>query len=395
MQHSIWRSPSSDHLTDLLHWPQSPPPATPTPPKVILLFVPGNPGLPHYYIPFLEAIQRALPPSTCAVYALGHLGHSPSTPRIWTGTGAVGLRGQVEDKVRMVDRLEGEWGVGKEGGPRLVVMGHSVGGWVICEVSGEDSGGGGGSAKGEGGESARRAERTGTTAPPGSATDTRPLRYFDILQMLKLRPHLIHSAHLLFPTISHMATSPNGLRMSPLFSPALSPPFSLLTSALSLVPSRLLTPLVALAANQRAAPAAAGVTTSLVQSPGTVVAAYALARDEMATIREVDEGVLKEFGGRMRWDWAKGEEDGWVAGESVGEIERVLDGAGYAKERRVRCEEGMVHAFVLTDSKREAHGASAARLRLGIADRVLSLRAQVTSPRLRCGALAGYAKTAT
>lgn len=134
MQHSLRRAPSG-HVADLLHWPQSPPPPTPTPPRVILLFVPGNPGLPQYYIPFLEGVQRALPPGSCAVYALGHLGHSPSAARIWTGRGIVGLMGQVEDKVKFVDELEEKWSVGKEGGPKLVVVGHSIGSWVICEVS--------------------------------------------------------------------------------------------------------------------------------------------------------------------------------------------------------------------------------------------------------------------
>lgn len=170
--------------------------------------------------------------------------------------------------------------------------------------------------------------------------------------MLKLRPNLISSAHLLFPTISHMSSSPNGRRMSPMFSPWASTPWALATSTLSLIPTSLLKPVIALLAGQRDSPTSAAVTTSLIQSPGTVVAAYALAREELDTVTDLDAKCLEEFGGRMRWYWAKGEDDGWVADSSVQEIERVLDGAGFGKERQVRCEEGMVHAFVLTDRER-------------------------------------------
>lgn len=165
--------------------------------------------------------------------------------------------------------------------------------------------------------------------------------------MLKQRPDLIASAHLLFPTISHMSTSRNGLRMSPLFSSRLSLPISLALTPLSQVPSHLLRPLVGLLSRQRGQSAA--VTTALVQSPGTVVAALTLAAEEMARVGELDEECLVRFGGRMRWYWAKGDDDEWVADSSVKEIERVLEGAGWGKERRVRCGEGMVHAFVLTD----------------------------------------------
>jgi len=132
MESSVRRSPCGQ-VADVLHWPQSPP--SPSPPRVVVLFVPGNPGLPQYYIPFLEAVQRALSPSSCAVYALGHLGHSAAAPRIWTGNAVVGLRGQVEDKVSFVDELEQQWAFGREGGAKLVVIGHSIGSWVICEVS--------------------------------------------------------------------------------------------------------------------------------------------------------------------------------------------------------------------------------------------------------------------
>lgn len=165
--------------------------------------------------------------------------------------------------------------------------------------------------------------------------------------MLKLRPHLISSTHLLFPTISNMRCSPNGRRLALLFSSAIRAPTALLISALSWAPTRILQPLVGLLSNQRGA--AAGVTTGLVQSPGTVVAALTMAAEEMDVIDKLDARCLEEHGGKMRFYWAKEGDDGWVAEKSVVEIERVLVAAGWSNGRRRRCEEGMVHAFVLTD----------------------------------------------
>lgn len=60
---------------------------------------------------------------------------------------------------------------------------------------------------------------------------------------------------------------------------------------------------------------------------------------------------LREYGNRIRWYWSKGEEDHWVSNSSVVEIENVLDEAGWKKERRERCGEGMKHAFVLNDGE--------------------------------------------
>jgi len=169
--------------------------------------------------------------------------------------------------------------------------------------------------------------------------------------MVKLRSSLIDSCHLLFPTISHMSSAPNGLRMSPLFSPRASAPFALATSALSFLPASLLQPVIAVLADQRGSPHQAAVTTSLVQSPGVVVAAFTLAREELNSVKALDRAFLVEFGARLRWYWAAGEDDGWVADSSVVEIQGVLDGAGWGKERQVRCAEGMVHAFVLTEGE--------------------------------------------
>ncbi|ORY78849.1 hypothetical protein BCR35DRAFT_291724 [Leucosporidium creatinivorum] len=314
------------HPADLLHWPclgaegsasTSTPSFSPKP-SLILLFIPGNPGLPHYYTSFLSSLQAALPPplaARTAIYALGHLGHSPAHARWKRGDSAPGLKEQVEDKVAFLDEMKEKWDVGVgEGQTKLVLLGHSIGAWVCCET-------------------------------------------------LKQRSTLISQSIHLFPTISHMALTPNGRVLWPLFSSFVSLPVGIATGALSYLPTRPLTKLVSLLAAQSGHPAE--VTTSLVSSPATVRAALSMAAEEMKEVTTLDEGLLKEFGERMWWYWARDGLDGWVAESSVVEIEGVLDEAGHSKEQRERCDEGMKHAFCL----REDHAGSLAKKVAGWVER--------------------------
>uniref|UniRef100_A0A0H5FUX8 AB hydrolase-1 domain-containing protein n=1 Tax=Leucosporidium scottii TaxID=5278 RepID=A0A0H5FUX8_9BASI len=313
------------HPADLLYWPclgaeeSTGTSAPPSPgPSLVLLFIPGNPGLPHYYNSFMSSLQAALPPPVAArtaIYALGHLGHSPAYARWKQGETAPGLQEQVDDKVKFVDELKEKWDIGVgEGQTKVVLLGHSIGAWVCCET-------------------------------------------------LKQRPNLISQSIHLFPTISHMALTPNGKVLWPLFSPIVSLPVGLATGALSYLPIRPLTKLVSLLAAQSGQPAE--VTTSLVSSPATVRAALTMAAEEMKEVTRLDEGLLKEYGGKMWWYWARDGLDGWVAESSVVEIEGVLDEAGHGKAQRERCGEGMKHAFCL----RQDHADSLAKKVAGWVDR--------------------------
>ena len=121
---------------DLLHWPTSPASngSVPSKPSIVLLFIPGNPGLAHYYTGWLSSIQSHLPSTT--VYAVGHLGHSPSSAAFaWTPKGAASLQDQVEHKVAFIDELSQthDFGPGKDQ-TKLVLLGHSIGCWIACEA---------------------------------------------------------------------------------------------------------------------------------------------------------------------------------------------------------------------------------------------------------------------
>lgn len=184
--------------------------------------------------------------------------------------------------------------------------------------------------------------------PPFADVSAPPLRSSS-LQTLKQRPQLVSNIVNLFPTISHMAQTPNGRVMWPLFSSVAALPVGLATGALGYLPARPLTKVVSLLAAQSGHPAE--VTTGLVSSPATVRAALSMAAEEMKRVTSLDNELLASFGGRMWWYWARDGLDGWVSESSVEEIESVLDEAGHAKAQRQRCGEGMKHAFCLREGE--------------------------------------------
>ncbi|KAL7418141.1 hypothetical protein BDY24DRAFT_374212 [Mrakia frigida] len=162
IQTSILHStPLAKGPSDLYFFPPREPwSTTPSRPKSIFLFLPGNPGLLSYYIPFLTTLSLSptFPPN-CAILALAHIGHSPhlEVPQL------IGLDGVVESELAVVDELLEL--VGTEG--KLGLSAHSMGCWISVEL-------------------------------------------------LKARPQ-ISSLTLLFPTISNIAKSPNGRMLWPLF----------------------------------------------------------------------------------------------------------------------------------------------------------------------------------
>jgi pimeloyl-ACP methyl ester carboxylesterase len=298
------------HPYDILHWP----PAKTTPvtsrsqidgglqkqpePRLVILFVPGNPGLVDYYRFFLSTVHGALPSGT-HIYAVGHLGHTTAhAPRAFRSKGMPDLQDQVQHKIGFIDEIKELHNIGDSPDQaRLILLSHSIGSWIS-------------------------------------------------LRIMKARPELVHAAHLLFPTVSHMKTTPNGKRLTPLFG-VLQSPAALATNLLSFFPKALLLPIVKLVANQTGP--GADVTTSLISSSGTIVATLYMAGKEMAEVTELDKDLLLKFGDRLVWYWAAGDDDGWVSQSSIKEIQDTLKEAGYdQKGRMFRCEEGMQHAFVMS-----------------------------------------------
>lgn len=280
--------------TDLLSWPARGAGS----PKLVLLFIVGNPGLPAYYTRLLSLIASSLP--GIDVYAVGQMGHSPSSLPLRTGAIAT-LREQVEAKTLLLDALDKRYNFGSGPGQTpLILCAHSIGCWLSCEV-------------------------------------------------LKLRPSKIASLQLLFPTISSMALSPNGINLLRFYTRSTFPLLSAFSSTLSYLPTAFTTKLVGLVCWQEQAGAI--VTTSLVVTPGVVMNALSMAREEMDQVVELDIAVLKEHGGKMRFYHAEDGKDGWVPESAVVEIYAALDAGSHDPSLRVRCPEGMVHAFVLDPVK--------------------------------------------
>ena len=154
VQTSILHStPLAKGASDLYFFPPREPwSTTPSRPKSIFLFLPGqlvhcfsypmsadalpsttwtlpgNPGLLSYYVPFLTTLSLSptFPPN-CAILALAHVGHSPQleVPEL------IGLNGVVESELAVVDELLEI--VGTEG--KLGLCAHSMGCWISVEVS--------------------------------------------------------------------------------------------------------------------------------------------------------------------------------------------------------------------------------------------------------------------
>lgn len=169
--------------------------------------------------------------------------------------------------------------------------------------------------------------------------------------MLKERPLLVSAVHALFPTISHMAQTPNGRSLSPLFSSWSLRPVFYSTSFLSYLPTGLTSRLVSLLTGQSGS--GAKITTELVSSPETVIAALVMARQELAKVTALDVDLLDQYGDRLWIYWTEKDGDGWVTEEAIQELEACLEKKwGEAgRKRRARCKEGMPHAFVLDEGQ--------------------------------------------
>ncbi|KAJ7293406.1 hypothetical protein C8J57DRAFT_1268958 [Mycena rebaudengoi] len=139
-------------------------------PKTVLLFIPGNPGLMDFYIPFLSLIHNKDP--SLAILGQAHLGHTPRTHAT-----DFNLSAQIQSACEALDSLVATFGQAK-----VVIIGHSVGAWIS-------------------------------------------------LQVLKARPLNVSQIFLICPTICHIAKTPNGRTLSWLFRPPLPRLISWLTYA--------------------------------------------------------------------------------------------------------------------------------------------------------------------
>ncbi|KAF8338272.1 uncharacterized protein EI90DRAFT_3042343 [Cantharellus anzutake] len=298
----------------------------PTPEVTILIFVPGNPGLVQFYLPFLDAIRTRVP--EIGILAKSHLGHSPrlNNKEEPCGAGdisvsAAGLEVQVDSVIEVVDRVYEEYESilrSSEEGAKLniVLMGHSVGTWIITEV-------------------------------------------------LKARPDVIDGSFLLFPALCDLALTPNGRRLKLLFTPISAYIFAALAFVLFsvILPPKITISLIKILFSQWPQHQQF-VLRSLLRSPRAVFSSLKLARDEMRIIRalagagissgegveeraskaaigiQTTRDVLRVHAKRI-WVYYAFEGDGWVDERERLETFRALrEGGGAANYERLKASSG-------------------------------------------------------
>jgi hypothetical protein len=92
----------------------------------------GNPGLIDYYLPFLAHLYSLLPP-THAILCTSHIGHEG---HIKAPTHPAELHTLLETKIELVTATRASldaWSLTQEK-TKLVLIGHSLGGWLACEI---------------------------------------------------------------------------------------------------------------------------------------------------------------------------------------------------------------------------------------------------------------------
>lgn len=277
-----------------LWWPSS----RTGPPRVVLLFIPGNPGLSSYYIDFLHSIHTSplLKSSGIEILAVSHRGHAPlpkiGTNAVWgenqanasqaaKGYGCT-LRDQVRHKIAVVDAINRAYN-SEQRQTKVVLVGHSIGAWITSEV-------------------------------------------------LKARPDAgVDGLQLLFPTLEWIGRTPNARRinalvLNPVARRVVLPPVLLV---LALLPVWLVVWIVRLVTGQRTAAALA--TAELLTTRGAVPNALNMAQEEFSTVQKLEPSTVdaiakftSEAGGTVRTYWASEDSDAWTPSWIRTQVESAL-----------------------------------------------------------------------
>ncbi|ESK98064.1 hypothetical protein Moror_441 [Moniliophthora roreri MCA 2997] len=272
--HAVFPHQHPFGLAHTLWWP-----AEQVSPKSIALLIPGNPGLLDFYVPFLSALKAK--DKGLAILAHAYINH---TPEFTTATAQHGLTAQVQAAIETLDAVKKSYGSAK-----IILIGHSIGTWVS-------------------------------------------------LQVVKARPDDVDAIQLICPTISHIAKTPNGRRLSWVFRR----PFPLVISKLSY----LLRPLTAAFISTlfwEWPEHQITVLRRLLHSPPSIFACLSMAHDEMQTILDPDVELLKRHKHQLCMYFA--EMDDWV-GEQREILLRSFN-ADPGSVKIVHGRSGVPHAFCI------------------------------------------------
>ncbi|CAE6420367.1 hypothetical protein ACGC1H_006631 [Rhizoctonia solani] len=283
-------------VTDGEWWPPLPQDRSMTP-DALLLFIPGNPGLVEFYTEFLEHVHHTFnnAGTHLAILVRGHIGHAPSLPTessSWT----VGLDSQVTSVIELYDSARDFYGPST----KVILAGHSVGSWIVTQV-------------------------------------------------MHARPNTTSGALLLFPTVSNIASTPNGRKLSWLFRRPIPTIVSGLSRLLTFPPLSAVPYTLSYLSKFNDCPLdQLDVIKSLVTSPHVVYSALTMAHDEMQTI-----GSLGSASSTVQATCERerpsiyacfAAKDEWV-GDEVSSVRAMLD-----EHRVVVRDDDVPHAFCIRHS---------------------------------------------
>ncbi|KAG9117709.1 hypothetical protein FRC07_007325 [Ceratobasidium sp. 392] len=297
------KSPSIIGSADIEWWPpssslESQPVPNTIAPELVLLFIPGNPGLVKFYTEFLEDVHRTTNSAgtRLAIFIRGHIGHAPSLLPENDSPWSVGLDSQVASTIELYDSIRDTYGPNT----KIVLAGHSVGAWIATQV-------------------------------------------------MHARPNTVAAAFLLFPTVSNIASTPNGRRLSWLFHRPIPSLVSSFTRLLTLPPLSIVPYALPYLPNLRSfPPSQLAVIKSLITSPHVTYSTLTMAHDEMSTIGSLGsapstvQATCERERSKVYACFAA--KDEWV-GEEVESVKRMLD------ENKVLIRDDDVpHAFCINHS---------------------------------------------
>ena len=303
--------------------------------KCLIFFIPGNPGLVTYYTPFLTTLRSLLdeaearPGSTKSyhIYAQNLLGFSDTDHAEPFGPRPFAIPPfTLEDQIVHISARVTE----KSTTPfsKVLLIGHSVGAYIAIETL----------------------HRYHLSLPPSTPNLISP--------PTPTSTSAQHSAILLFPTISHIALSPNGRHLSLI---ATTPFLDRNAHRLARFFLRLL-PAVALSLFLRIflrmPKHAVGVTTAWLKSRDGVWQALHMGKDEMRVIGEEEwvEGLWEHAedgsgdgeGKGDKFVFLFGKGDRWVAEETRDAFIKRREEHAEGRTRVVVDQAGIPHAFCLS-----------------------------------------------
>uniref|UniRef100_A0A8H7YAS9 Lipid droplet-associated hydrolase n=1 Tax=Psilocybe cubensis TaxID=181762 RepID=A0A8H7YAS9_PSICU len=258
-------------------------------PNAVLLFIPGNPGLVDFYIPFLSTIHENYTHLNLGILAHSHLDHYAGLERKPEGRYSQGefLSIQVQSTIEVLDAILSYY----TPSTKIILVGHSVGSWIISQI-------------------------------------------------LKERKDYIKAVFLLFPTLSNIANTPNGKLLHPIFAPLSRHILSSFSFLIGFLPRSLLSALYSSWPEQQLR-----VLQNFLSSKTTIFSALTMGAEEMSTIKQLEAHILKENKEKIYAYYAQ--QDDWV-GEERQVIFNLLD-PDCQSSQVVQGSAGVPHAFCISE----------------------------------------------